>query len=118
TVAFLDTVTGGAGTGSANVTALSPITVNADVVMGGDITLTAADKSALGDILFVNGGVTVQSSGNISLNAGDSLFIDAGATVTAAANVTLRGDFGNADPAAGATIEIRGTINNGGAATV
>src|SRR5207253_9195154 len=72
----------------------------------------------LGDILFVNGGVTVQSSGNISLNAGDSLFIDAGATVTAAANVTLRGDFGNADPAAGATIEIRGTINNGGAATV
>jgi len=64
--AFGNTVTGGSGGGIANVTAKSPITVAANVVMVGDVILTAgeiADGPTFADKLTVNAGIKVESTG-------------------------------------------------------
>ena len=102
--AFGATVTGGTGNGAATVTAASPLTVASDVVMGGDITLTASetnDPGTFADVLTVNAGVTVRSTGgNVTLQAGDDVVLNNGSIVqadTAGKTVTLTAAFGDLD---------------------
>ena len=82
-----DTVTGGKGSGSAVVTAKSPLTVAANVVMGGVVVLTAgelADGPTFADDLTVNGGITVKSTtAAVLLQAGDDVILGAGSLVEA-----------------------------------
>ena len=54
--------TGVTGNGTGEITALSPLTVAANMIMGGSVTQTASDDAAAGDILTVNSGITVQST--------------------------------------------------------
>ena len=66
--------TGVTGNGTGEITALSPLTVAANTIMGASVTLTASDDAAAGDILTVNSGITVQSTGStVTLNAGDGV---------------------------------------------
>lgn len=99
TITTVNGVVGGSGAGHASVTATSPLTVAANVIMGGNVTLTAgeiADAPACADDLTVNAGVTVQSTGgDVNLRAGDDLILTAGSTIQAAAAVRLIAGFGD-----------------------
>jgi hypothetical protein len=99
--AFGLTVNGGSGTGYATVTTLSPLTALSNVIMAGDVTLTAGetdDDPACADDLTINGGVTIQSTGgNVTLQAGDDIILGSGSTLSAAATVSLVAGFGDLD---------------------
>ena len=88
-------VTGG---GAATITALSPLTVSANVLMVGAVLLQADDSTVdVGlpgtDNITVNTGITVQSTGSsVSLQAGDSIDLQGTAALTAATFVSLTAD--------------------------
>lgn len=105
--------------GDIDVSAASPLTVAADVVAAGLVTLTAGESAGGGDNLTVQSGVTVSSAlGSVTLYAGDDVTIEAGATVTSSTDtVLIKGDFNNAD-AAGSTILVDGIINSANGATI
>ena len=91
--AFGVTVTGITGDGAMDLTATSPLTAAANIVMGGDIELEAGEINDAGlwlDDLTVNAGITVQSTGgSIHLCAGDDIFLNAGSIIQAATNVSI-----------------------------
>ena len=119
--AFGVTVTGVTGALSADVSAASPLTIAADVVMGGDVTLTAGetdDDPACADVLTVNPGVTVRSTGgDVTLRAGDDVVLGAGSTVAAAGVVALIAGFGDLD-ACGAFIDNGAVLSPGTGLTI
>ncbi|MEJ2723028.1 MAG: hypothetical protein P8175_00020 [Deltaproteobacteria bacterium] len=96
------------GGGSAIITATSPITVEEDLVFPNEIILTAGDSPDAGDDLVVVSGKRVQSE-YVELRAGDNLIIEEDAVIEATA-LKLFGDYGNADPEVGSTIDPRGEI--------
>ena len=110
--AFGSTITGGTGGGHATITALSPLTVAANVTMAGDVLFTAgeiADDPIFADDLTVNSGVTVQSTtGNVTLRAGDSVHLPVGSTVNAALDLEIAAGYGDLDQ--GGTIVFDGTF--------
>jgi autotransporter-associated beta strand protein len=97
----VDTISGITGTGSADISADGPITIASDVVLAGDVALTAeetADEPICANTLTVNSHVAVQStSGNVSLNAGDDVILESGSSVIAAKNLALNAGFTNLD---------------------
>jgi len=111
--------------GSVNIAASSPLTVNSDVVAGGDITLTASGSASSGDNLTLNANVTSTGTGTtITLNAGDdiiqnigSVSITGGGTIIATADT--EGDSG-ADTDDAVFTQATGTsfVSNGGNITV
>ena len=124
TVAFIDTVTGGAGggAGTGEIRATSPITIAADAITTGGMTYTAAD-SATNDVdhLTVTGaGTEVRDDTTLTLNAGDDLNIGVGTTVEvtgAAAVLSLNIDAlgGGVADTGGETANLNGIVNSGGA---
>jgi filamentous hemagglutinin family protein len=111
--------------GFVNIVASSPLTVNSDVVAGGDITLTASGSALSGDNLTLNANVTSTGTGTtITLNAGDdiiqnigSVSITGGGTIIATADT--EGDSG-ADTDDAVFTQATGTsfVSNGGNITV
>ncbi|MBC7853148.1 MAG: hypothetical protein IAF94_06910, partial [Pirellulaceae bacterium] len=128
-VTFLGTVTGVTGSGPAVISAASPLTVAANVIMGGAVVLTAGE-SATDDVdnLTVNPGVTVQSTGNsVTLNSGDNTTINSTSSILAATTITINIDNGDADVtgetltiASGAVVTASGgaTFNGGAQADI
>jgi Ca2+-binding RTX toxin-like protein len=83
----------------------------AGMLAGGSIVITTTDSIYPDDDLVVISGVTLQSNdSSIELRAGDNLTIGEGATVRAATTVRLLGDYGNADPGVGSSIDPRGQM--------
>ena len=107
-----DTAPGFRAAGTLSIRTSSPLTIDKDIISGGDITQTAGETGASGDDLTVLSGVTIFSTGgNVTLNAGDNLIVQDGATIKAAGAITLRGDYsasGSSD-GTGALIDLRGT---------
>ncbi len=103
------------GAAAATIRANSPLTIAANVIMSGDVTLTAgevANAPACIDDLLVSPGVTVESTlGNVSLLAGDDVIISAGAFVTAFGTATITAGFGDLD--ACGTVTNDGTVTSG-----
>ncbi|WP_236960757.1 beta strand repeat-containing protein [Methylobacterium durans] len=91
----------------------SPLTIDKDIISGGDILEQAGETNATGDDLTVKSGVTIFSTGGtVTLNAGDNLTVEAGAVVKAAGAIILRADYsasGTPDNT-GATIDLKGTF--------
>ena len=111
TVDGLSGVTNTAPGGTIVITNASPLTAATNVTASGNVALTAIDSAAAGDDLTVNSGVTVQSTGgDVTLRGGDDVELQSGSTVAAAGKVTIEGDFGDADPGVGSTIDILGTL--------
>ncbi len=103
------TLTGVTATGDIELTSDARILSFETVASnGGNLRLTATD-----DIEIGGGGQVQSTGGNVDLRGGDNILIASGATVDAAGTVTIDGDFGDADPGIGTTIEIFGTINTG-----
>jgi len=106
--------------GDVTITALSPLTVAADVIAPGNITLTAgeiSDAPVWADDLTVNSFVTVQSTaGNVTLRAGDDVNLLSDSNVIAFGNVTIQAGFGDLDGRGNVTLD--GTITAGGTITV
>lgn len=101
------------------ITASSPLVVVSDVTAAGDITLTATDSAAAGDDLTVLAGVTVQSTGgDVNLRGGDDIELRTTSIINANGAVNISGDFGDADPTTGTTIDLLGRIISGSQATV
>ncbi|QDU29791.1 Hemolysin, chromosomal [Anatilimnocola aggregata] len=102
------------GDGSAEIVALSPHIVAANVVMGGSVILTAADDVAAGDILTVNGGITVQSlTSTVTLNAGDGVTLNGGpaSLIDGFSGVAINVDnIGGLGEGAGSASTLAGTI--------
>jgi hypothetical protein len=103
------TVTGVTGGGNAVITAAGSLAVEADVVMAGNVTLTAGesnDPPGFADDLTVNAGVTARSTGgNVTLNAGDDVNLQAGGTVKSDTGfVSISAGFGDLDGRGGATL--------------
>ncbi|GFS08016.1 hemolysin-type calcium-binding region, partial [Elysia marginata] len=115
TIGGLDQVNGIVATGTVNIEAHSPITVEKSIITDDDILLYAGednnDVAGEEDDLTVKAGVTIQSTaGTVTLRAGDNLMIESGAMVSALGNLLLQGDYENLD-AAGTTIHNLGTLS-------
>jgi Ca2+-binding RTX toxin-like protein len=111
TIGGISGLDGLSASGPIVVVALSPITVEEDVTAGADITLTATDTSGPGqDLTVTNGAKITSTGGSVTLLAGDNFTLDGSATVVASGNVLIEGDYGNADPGFGSTIQINGPI--------
>lgn len=95
------TVTGATngGAGSTTITTHSPLTIAANIVQAGAISLNAGEVAGAGDNLTINNGVTVRSTGGgVTLNAGDNIALGTGSLVqsdTSAVNMVA--GFGDAD---------------------
>ncbi|QEG38732.1 dockerin type I domain-containing protein [Roseimaritima ulvae] len=90
----------------------SPLTVAADVIAPGPVTLTASETAGPGDDLTVNTGVTIESTGaSVLLRAGDNVNVASGATVKAATSVTITANFSDdAGDATGAEVVVAGQL--------
>ncbi|MEW6486101.1 MAG: filamentous hemagglutinin N-terminal domain-containing protein, partial [Pseudomonadota bacterium] len=98
--------------GSVNITASSPLNVNADVTGLGDVTLTAAGSVALNDHITIAAGINVQSTGgDVYLLAGDDIIQGAGGLISAVGNDIFLTAGTDAD-AVGA-ITMSGTVGSG-----
>ncbi|MBI3921043.1 MAG: S-layer family protein, partial [Armatimonadetes bacterium] len=92
-------------TGAVDISAASPLTVNADVTAGSDITLTAGEIAGAGDDLTVNANIT-SIGGSIALNAGDNIAQSTGTlieTQAAGETITLTANAGALDAIGGIT---------------
>ena len=97
-----------------NIAALSPLSVNADVIAGGDIELVAGDDDAsANDNLAIAANVDIQSTaGNILLQAGDDITQAAGTGIIAAGGGFIDIIAGHDNDGDG-MIDIAGTIGSG-----
>ena len=115
TIGGLDQANGMVATGTVNIQAHSPITVEKSIITDEAILLYAGedtnDVAGEEDDLIVKAGVTIQSTASsVTLRAGDDLMVEAGATVSAFGDLLLQGDYENLD-AAGTTIHNEGTLS-------
>ncbi|MDX1948077.1 MAG: autotransporter-associated beta strand repeat-containing protein, partial [Pirellulaceae bacterium] len=104
------------GDGNAEIVALSPLTVAANVVMGGSVVLTAFDSAAAGDILTVNTGILVRSTGStVTLNGGDGVSLVATSVIRGFSGATINVD-NSAGPGAnsGSSSTLDGAIRTDG----
>jgi len=75
--------------GAISIIATSPLTVNADVVAGGDITLTTGEEPLLNtDDLTINANI-ISNNGNITLQAGDDIIQNSGTIQTQTSGNTI-----------------------------
>ena len=107
--------TGVTGNGTGEITALSPLTVAANTIMGASVTLTASDDVAAGDILTVNSGITVQSlTSTVTLNAGDGVNLigsPAASVIDGFTGVSINVDnIGGLGAGSGSSSTLAGTI--------
>ncbi len=103
-VNYLSNVTGitGAGTGTVQVTTLSPIIIATNVSSSGLITFTAVegnDAPFYQDFITINPGISVVSTGNnVVLDAGDDVNLLAGSLVrSVTGQVTITAGSGDLD---------------------
>src|SRR6266540_358995 len=114
TIATVDSVAGVTNTGTLlAIGASSPITVAADVVGAGSVTLNAADSAGAGDDVILAPGVTVESTaGGVSVSAGDNVTIPATSEVKAdSGSVVMFVDASNIDPGVGGVFTLRGLVS-------
>ena len=75
----------------------------------GHVRLTVRDSAAAGEDIRVGAGHAVRApGGSITFQAGDSIFVTG--TVAAAGRLFFYGDYRNADPGVGGTVQLAGTI--------
>jgi len=98
------------------ITAAGPVTVTEDVIStAGSAVLTATDTASAGQDLIVTGGADIRAASagqNVTLLAGDNFRADADSLLQAGDQLAIRGDFGNADPGVGTTIEVFGSLQS------
>ncbi|MFA5392781.1 MAG: hypothetical protein WC306_03855, partial [Candidatus Paceibacterota bacterium] len=86
--------------GAVNISTASPLTVNANVIAGGDITLSAGENaSSTTDTLTMNADI-VSIAGNIILRAGDDITQNTGTTIqtqTAGKTISLYAGYNDLD---------------------
>ena len=76
-----------------------------------DVWLTSVDTPGSGDDLVLGSGALVSApSGNVNLLAGDDLFTAIGSLIVALQDALLFGDFADADPSVGSTMDVAGNI--------
>jgi fibronectin type 3 domain-containing protein len=117
--AFNTPVIGVTGGGKATITAFSALTLANNVIMTGDVLLTAADSAESGDDLTVRSDVLVRSqTSTVELRAGDNMTLEDCSTVSApTSTITLRGDYADpvdVDPGVGSTMQLLGTLESNG----
>ena len=97
-------------TGTITFTAHSPITIVAGVLAGGTITITSVD-SVVDDLITINPGVTVQSTGStVNILSGDGIFQQSGSTIESPTEIYLEVDHASTDPGIGGNAELDGTL--------
>ena len=110
----IDTASGAAGWLNATAAvhiALTEIagdlTVNQVSAATGNVRLTVLDAAGGGQDLMIGAGKKVEApAGWITLQAGDNVTIAGTVQAEATALLSIRGDFGNADPGLGSTIDV------------
>jgi parallel beta-helix repeat protein len=81
------------------------------VSLAGDIALTLLDAAETGqDLVLVEGSALAAPQGAITLQVGDNLDGTANREFVAAGAVVIRGDYGNADPGVGVTVDLRAPL--------
>ncbi len=107
-----------AAAGAINLSTSSPLTVSADVIATGNVTLASNDSAGGDDDLTVNNNASVQSTGgDVILDAGDDFTLAAGASITSTTgNVIISVDpvGADADTGLGGMFTIAGAITSGG----
>ncbi len=85
------------------------------ITFAGQLILTATDTPSAHDDILVANTATLQSRIlDVSLRAGDELTLEAGSKVSAAnGTIICIGDYGDADPSVGSTLNLLGTLVNG-----
>ncbi|WP_417382519.1 choice-of-anchor D domain-containing protein [Gimesia sp.] len=99
--------------GTVTIIAASPLTVASNVSGSGTVTLTSTDVGGLLDVMTINAGVTVESTGdNVILNSGDDFTLALTGTVRAATTIEINVDPSAGDPdAAGAIVNLLGNVD-------
>ncbi|CAK9019730.1 Uncharacterized protein SCF082_LOCUS14635, partial [Durusdinium trenchii] len=115
TIASVGALASSQASGGGFVTANSPLTIAADVMVGGNMTFTAGDSAAVDDDLTVAANVThVDGNGTIAFVAGDDVILQSGTiqnTGGAVNAVTITADNeGAADADRGGVTQSGGTI--------
>lgn len=93
-------------------TSASSVTLAADLLANGSISVTSLDTAAAGDDLTVNAGVMVTSTtSSVVFQSGDNMLINATSTVAAGTTISFTIDFGDADPGTGAVLDMLGDVD-------
>jgi hypothetical protein len=118
TIATIDAVAGLSSDGAVDVSSSGPLTVASNVhANDGHVSLTATSTESVADgpgpenDITVDGGVTVDASGNVGFSSTDGILIQSGALVEAKLTVSMTAGVGDNDN--DATLELNGTINSG-----
>ena len=97
--------------GDLEIRTLSPLQVDSQVIVAGDITFTAsedADNSA--DVLTITASADIQATGDVIFQAGDSIVMQAGAQVDSDAQVSFEVEYTTGDTGTG-SITLAGSID-------
>lgn len=73
-----------------------------------NVRLTVPDTTGSGENLVLGGSNTIHAAGNVDLLVGDDIRIDG--NIRADGDVLIQGDYHDADPGAGTTIDIIGEV--------
>ena len=79
----------------------------------GNIRLTVPDTAAAGQDLEVLAGRSILAGGSVTLRVGDNVVMSDTSTVSAGRNIDVFGDYLNADPGVGTTMDLRGSFTPG-----
>jgi hypothetical protein len=83
--------------------------------IAGNVQLQTTDTAAAGEDLLLGSTSVVAAQGTVDLRAGDNVssksgtLVQTGVNQATAAGLFVRGDFGNADPGVGTSIDLQGT---------
>ena len=106
-IGVLRTVTGLGAGGAIDVTTSGTLGVDQNVSAPGSITLDASVPPSIGDVLTVQAGVLVKSTGSsITLQGAGNITLAAGATLSAGTTIAIIGN----DPA-GSTVDLDGALH-------
>jgi hypothetical protein len=99
------------------ITAMSPMTIDKDVVSHAGNVLLHTNDDALDGSVTTDDDLTIQNSakveatlGNVVLNVGDDLLLAADASILAGQNITVNADWLSAD-ASGSNVTLQGKID-------
>lgn len=95
--------------GNAVITTQSPVTISADISVGGNATFLATETATANDDTFtLKAGIHIDVAGSVLIQAGDDVVTESGSLITGA-DIVIEADYADAD-AFGGDVTMAGQV--------